>query len=137
LSIPLQAVPDEPTDQNFRQLGERFPIQRGDLGKGAVGQDQLGTAAKELFLQLAAAGVRKIAFGVGSMSFSASSSASKTITHGLGTTPTVVLVTGKTGSFQMLFNADTYGSTTFRAWGYWTPGSTVTTTQEFAWIAIG
>lgn len=41
MTLPLQAVDDQASDQNFRQVGERFPIQGEDIAARAVSPDKL------------------------------------------------------------------------------------------------
>jgi hypothetical protein len=45
VSLNLQAVGDSATDQNLRQIGQRFPIQQRDIAEGAVGSAQIEAGA--------------------------------------------------------------------------------------------
>lgn len=41
MTLPLQAVKDPATDQNFRQTAMQFPIQAANIAKGAVTNEKL------------------------------------------------------------------------------------------------
>jgi len=110
------------------------------LGAGVVGTSQLATAAKELFPQLAVAGVLKINFGSSEVEFAGGSEqAEKTVTHSLGTTPTSVVITGESlvnGAGQAVSEV---GATTFKARIKTVDGTkpAAGTKVKFFWIAAG
>jgi hypothetical protein len=82
------------------------------------------------------AGIR---FGSGTLTWPGGSAFTNatSVTHGLGTTPAAVLVTGSGGA--TLVTANTVGATTFNALGCTIDGSTpaASTTITFYWLAIG
>lgn len=90
-------------------------------------------------LELAVTGTgRKIAFGTVSVAFAASpSSSTATITHGLGTTPAVVLATmrGLGPGVAVYPVTGSVGATTFQVQGEATAAITATVTID--WLAIG
>jgi hypothetical protein len=85
LTLPLQAVSDPASDQNFRTISRQLPLQ----------PQQLSDAAKDLFPQLVTGGAHKINFGTTTVTFPGAENASKNkeVEHGLGTTPAAILVT--------------------------------------------
>jgi hypothetical protein len=87
--LKLPTVEDQRTQQALDAIAAVFPLKAQNLGKGSVGSEELATAAKELFLQLAVAGNRKINFGSVEVEWPGAAIESKTVevTHGLGATP--------------------------------------------------
>lgn len=90
------------------------------------------------FLQLVSAAKRKIAFGKTKIEKAGAEEQGwyANVTHGLGTTPAVVVAIDATGTFQRIVSADQYGATTFRAGVYRSDGAK-SKTAEIAWVAIG
>lgn len=101
------------SDRNFQRLNALVP----DTGGQTVG----------------------IRFGTSSIGFTASTdSADTVISHGLGTTPVVVLVsvhTAPTFATVAALNAHSYGATTFTVNGR--VASAATATVPIVWLAIG
>jgi len=93
----------------------------------------------ESVLQLAVTGTKRVAsFGLGSASFTASNISSQpTITHGLGRTPLVVLITNVNNSQATPIDvrSENLTSTTFQV--VCVAGASITATQVFCWLAIG
>lgn len=86
------------------------------------------------FLQLASAQQLALAFGTGSLTYTASdTSAVQTITHGLGRTPKAVLATST--AFLQYFVVTAPSTTTFQIQGQVKAAGTGTGT--FYWLAIG
>jgi hypothetical protein len=79
----------------YKKLSLVNQILEADLTAGAVGSAKLATGAKELFPQLVTPASRKINFGTAEVEWAGGSIQSKTteVTHGLGATPAVVLLT--------------------------------------------
>lgn len=101
-------------------------------------QDVLTTPGSQLpFLQLTAAGGRKVAFGTVTLTFTASAvSGIATVTHGLGTTPVVAgCLGGQTGVAAVAFAVGNYTSTTFQVQAQ--AFASFTGTVVCPWIAIG
>lgn len=73
MTLPLQAVADPATDQNFRQIAEQFPIQPQNVANA--------------FLGLAVTGKHKVAWGETTVKYTSAAveSTEASITHGLGT----------------------------------------------------
>ncbi len=106
--------------KNFDVLYGMFPLQGNDLAN---------------VLKLAVAGNRKVGFGEGTLTWTASASAAaKEIEHGIGSTPSVVLVTSTNPA--LIFAANTFGSTKFKAEGFSVAGA-ISGTFTFYWLAIG
>jgi hypothetical protein len=125
LTLPLQAVDDQASDQNFRQVGERFPLQAEDIGK----------SAKQLFLQLGSAGNHKVAFGSGEVTFSASTgSVPLEVKHGLGVAPAIAIA-GSGVNGPLYFSTQEFNGTRFKVVGH--NEEAITGTRLFYWIAIG
>lgn len=136
----------EQSQQNFddlaRAVGDAPVVNAGDAAGGALSGTYPNPAlAVGTVLQLAATGTtRKVAFGTASVSYSASNTSSTaTVTHGLGTTPSVVVaIQSNDGDGRIAsVGVSSIGSTTFvlqaRDWA----GSTVTKTSTLYWVAIG
>lgn len=110
----------------------------GDL-TGNLPNPTFSTQGLQKFPQLASAGTKKIAFGNANVVWTASANATTTtVTHGLGTTPTVIVVTpqiqhGFGGTLAMGWN--TAGSTTFAIDATLSVSTSVTI--PCSWIAIG
>lgn len=127
MTLPLQAVKDAATDQNFRKLAEQFPIQPKNLAN-AIGKK---------FLKLVVPGSHSVNFGVSSLTWTAAqSAASKEIAHGLKTTPLYVWPAIKFSSTSSAYaNAGNYGSEKFTLYGFNAPGA-LSATLEVVWLAI-
>lgn len=129
MTLPLQGVEDEATDQNFRQVGERFPIQAEDLGK----------SARQLFVQLATPGARKINFGTATVKWAGSKSETevKEVAHGLGSAAVIALGGAQTTN-TFFVTAEPSGTDKIKLQGY-APGSTppAGTERTVYWIAMG
>jgi hypothetical protein len=91
----------------------------------------------ESVLQLASTGTaRKVNGGTSSFSFTASAtSAVVTITHGLGTTPSLVILTCQNIGTLLSPFYGTFTSTNFPAVAM--AASAITATVPFSWLAIG
>lgn len=123
LPLELGAITDSNVRRAFEQLAQRFPLHAADFANDVLLLAVTGTA-------------RKIAIGTGTVTFTAAVfSAASTITHGLGTTPTVVLGTS-IGNSVIVIDTNTYTSTTFKANGG-SVGGVTTGTFGFVWAAIG
>jgi hypothetical protein len=125
--LKLQAVKDDATDQNFRQLERQFPIQASEVAD----------SVKELFLQLGTIGSRKVNLGTAKLKWSASQQSNTVeIEHGLPATPLLVL--SQLRSFQ-LTNITLYipsrSSTKFSLFGF--SAASLTAEMEVDWLAIG
>jgi hypothetical protein len=97
---------------------------------------KLPAAVSNGLLQLANSGQYKIAFGSTSWTFSSSQTSDlATVNHGLGTTPTAVLITA-TGRNDLTFYSGSYTSTQFQTQAYCIGGA-LNTTMGFIWIAVG
>lgn len=82
-----------------------------------------------------AVGGRKFRAGTASLSWSASTTAGVTVTHGLGETPTVVLLTVHgTPSALVTAHPHTIGATTFAIQGV--HAGVVTETRTVSWLAL-
>ena len=141
--MPLQYVKDPATNQNFEQLDGRFPVRSiandavtaKQIKDGTVGSSELATGAKELFLQLATAASRKVAWGNTTITKTEAQTANKEIEHGLGTTPVIVLATAASRDINVA--TFTFGSTKFTAEIRDITGANITANQEVRWLAIG
>lgn len=89
------------------------------------------------FLQLASAANRKLAFGSVTITFSANTNASTTVTHGLGTTPVIAVMTlaQSPGSSMVTPWVTSLGASTFVAEA--TLSAAATGGVLFYWVAIG
>jgi hypothetical protein len=138
LTQALPSVVRDPRAQdNFDALNGRLGTAEG---KFPVGPSDLSAAAKELFLQLAAAGVRKINFGEAETSHSASETATVEVEHGLGVVPIgfwPVLYTNSAsaGGAVILRTEEGYTSTKVKLLSKATIAGTYKV--KFKWIAIG
>jgi hypothetical protein len=98
----------------------------------SVGIDSLEDG---VLLELADSGTqRRVAFGSHTNDYGASPTGSDTVTHGLGTTPTVVLATAADDA--TLVGTSTYTATDFTAALRVVTGANLTT-RTFSWVAIG
>lgn len=96
-------------------------------------QDSVDALDTRLDAVEAALNGKKVRSGTATVTFStAQTSAATNVAHGLGTTPASVVCTSQ--NVALMITADTYGGTTFRATGYYVPG-TLNSTFTFAWIA--
>jgi hypothetical protein len=95
-------------------------------------------AGRSAWLQLAAAlSTKKVAFGKTKIEQATEENGwYGTITHGLGTTPILVVACDATGTFQRVCSTTEYKSTTFRV-GHWRADGAKSKSAEIAWIAIG
>jgi hypothetical protein len=94
------------------------------------------TPLMQTFIQLASGASRKIAFGTTSLTWTAAAqSAVRTVTHGLGVTPLVVLLTFKTSGVVITPHHQNETTTTFDAFGNAT--AAITATVNLDWLAIG
>lgn len=93
------------------------------------------------FLQLLTAKDLQLAFGTGTVTFTASAnSAPQVVSHGIGRTPQVVfLQTNNNGTFGggICFFVVATSSTTFTAEAFTAANGSVTGTASYYWIAIG
>lgn len=79
---------------------------------------------------------KTIRSGTDTVTFTASqSSATKTITHGLPSTPTAIVMTTGTGTAGITLNYHTVTATTFGVSGFSAPGA-LTGTYPFSWVAF-
>lgn len=84
---------------------------------------------------VAALGNHKVDFGAGEVVFTASAeSALKEVNHGLGVTPSSVMVTGS-GFFAIYFVAGEANNTRFKVRGF-SPGGAFSGNRPFTWLAI-
>jgi hypothetical protein len=106
LSLPLQAVDDQATDQNFRQVGQRFPLQAEDLGK----------SAKELSPQNPTPASRTINRGKAEVEFPGGSPLTKelAVSHGLGTAEVFPAIASSNPAVHVAAVASTSTTITFR-----------------------
>ena len=137
--LPHPPGTEDETGRNLTALAAQFPITTQNITNGTVALGDLATATIQNFLQLASAANVHVAFGSNSVAFTASqTSAVKTVTHGLGTTPTAVLLTanGTGGPTLVVMQAFSIGATTFQMQGSFVSG-TGTATVTVGWLAIG
>jgi hypothetical protein len=124
----LPGVVSGVVQQNFDALNQRLGLLEQIFSLG------------EAFLGLAVLGDRKLAFGTSALTFSGGTTSSlKTVTHGLGTAPAVVIpITFAAGAFGSLvtFNIAAKEETTFSVNGE-TKSATGPGNVTFDWIAIG
>lgn len=125
----------------YKKLELANSIKGSDIVAGTIEASDLGTGAKELFLQLAVAAGRKIAFGTLEVEWPGANPKSKTtkVVHGLGATPLAVILTptfveaaGIT-SGQIIAKSSTEFEAAAGSTG--SPGAGVK--QKLDWIAIG
>lgn len=133
--------------QNFDLLAQRFPLASRDLANNSVTSAKIvpGTivpsdVATGTFLELAVTGTaRKVAYGNNTVTWTAAvGSATRTVTHGLGTTPQAIYLTirGGFGSAAVIAVYDfNIGATTFDVAG--SASAVVSITATFDWMAIG
>lgn len=89
------------------------------------------------FMQLTSAAKRKINFGTSNVTFSSSSvSADLAVAHGLGATPTIVMVSSLGDAPWAIAFAHSYGSTNFTIRARTVDGTTPNGSFPFRWIAI-
>jgi hypothetical protein len=108
-------------------IAQVFPLDNGDIGNGVL--KLLSSTTK-----------RTVAWGSASVTFTASAfSAGTAVTHGLPSTPVVVLALGTEGGSgrTVLLTVRNIGASTFEVTGYNTPGTAITTSTSFYWLAIG
>lgn len=75
--------------------------------------------------------------GTDSVTFTAAvNSAAKTVTHGLGTTPSSVQANGAGGVQGVFYEVSTITATTFDVVGFH-PAGAISATYAFTWAAIG
>lgn len=123
--MKLQAVKDDATDQNFREVKGRFPIQAGDVAG----------SAKELFLNLATSGTFKVDFGVTKVKFSASKfSPNFSVAHDLGTASIFPVAISNNAAVNVALVSATSTEITFAASNWF---GAETTEPSVFWIAIG
>lgn len=122
----------------------RLPVDGTSFENRAAENDELlwqSVPNPGTFLQLAVQASRKVAFGAGgSVVFAAAATSSAVVTHGLTTTPTVVLITltGNTGialTTPCQIYAQTFTATQFTC--FIALGAAATGTLFFNWAAIG
>lgn len=65
----------------------------------------------------------------------AATSATKVVTHGLGSSPAAVTLTSRNVGVEYITTARS--STTFTVQGYTTPGNNISATDTFDWVAVG
>jgi hypothetical protein len=132
-------VGDPAAQLNFDQL-------EGTIDKLAplpVSYANLAADAKNAFLKLAVGADRKIAFGQSNVTWPGAASISNqlTVTHGLGTTPLVVVATMQTNSQGQVIacHAGGYTATTFLLQAEWVGGFQPGAggTIPAAWVAVG
>lgn len=100
----------------------------------------LSAGAKNLFLQLASAGSRKVAFGTWGFAWNTAgiSSDPATVTHGLGTTPSQVFIQLTNDPGQVASTHVTaQDATTFTAKAHTASSVSVGGSIGFYWLAIG
>jgi len=133
----------------FHQINGKVPAEQlnggewpGTLGPGTVGEAEL--EEPNTWLRLATVADRKINFGVATITGTGTSQASDSVTHGLGTTPLVVLATadrtaGSATQGGLLATASGLGATTFtlgiRDVG--NPPENFSDDHDVYWVAIG
>jgi hypothetical protein len=123
LPLPHPVVKDHEVQQNFEAISTAFPLQGKNIANDV--------------LLLASTGTRRsVAFGTGTVTFTASASSdTPTVTHGLGATPTIVLIT-LAQLTSVFVNGGSYTATTFQAQGF-APFGAITGSATFGWVAIG
>lgn len=132
--VPRGRIGDDVADpegvqRNFQALAARFPLQPQDLAEGV--------------LKLAVAGTkRSVAMGNTTLTWGgASPAASASVTHNLGVTPVVVLVSavGTSGGFAVAAYITSLPSTTAASVAAYAQGGTPANgdTAALYWLAIG
>lgn len=111
-----------------------------DVLAGSIGQAFTNdAAAMTLAAKIAALHGLGASRGVGSVAFTGSNtSAGATIAHGLGVVPTAVVCTPR-NAFVVIASqaAGAYDAVHFFPGGFYAPGTAITATVTFDWIAIG
>lgn len=124
----------------YSKLNLANSIKGSDIVSETIEAGDLATNAKELFLQLAVVAGRKVAFGTSTAEFPglSTTTTTKKVTHGVGTTPLVVFVLRKEDG-PLGACTFTYTSTEFsyklQTLDVSMPAAGVK--AEVAWIAIG
>lgn len=95
---------------------------------------RLGSLIRQL---QGALGGKAFVGGNASISFSAASSSSVTVTHGLGTTPTVVMAVASGNSSNVNCAVGAVGATTFTLKAQYLDGVSRTTSEPAYWLAWG
>lgn len=109
MTLPLIQVPDHDIQFNFDEIAKRF----------------LDTGGRAL----------KMRSGTGTISIVANNSGNATVTHGLGSTPSVVVAT--TDQVNWFASNDSFGASTFRVQVREYQAAVVTVTVTYYWLAIG
>jgi hypothetical protein len=110
--------------------------QEASVGAGSELKTLISNSGSSGFLQLAAEAKRKISFGTTKLKFVASKipEGPKAVTHGLGTTPLIVVATSTNNVVTV--SASGYNATQFSLWGgnWFEP---LTGEVSVQWLAIG
>jgi hypothetical protein len=118
--------------------GTGAPTVGSKPGQGVVltAAGGLPTTLANSILQLVSSGQHKIAMGSGALSFSAAATADGVVTHGLGSTPIVVLACANLDGLNLWY-CSAFGATAlqFTVRGVCTSGA-VTATPTYWWLAI-
>ena len=129
--MKLQAVKDAPTDQNFRQVERRFPIQPADVAE----------PTKDLFLQFIEATGLKGKTGEASAAFPGGTTTSGIveIPHGLGSVPVWfdgVTFASEASTIPVEVRLISRSESAVRV-RLFAPSVVAANTIDFLWIAIG
>jgi hypothetical protein len=130
---------DLPLKQLLDKLEQDWtPDARTLLLKKSIDADKLADATVQSFLQLLVAADVSLAYSTNTAVFTAANvSAVKTVTHGLGATPALVLVSSTGGAYNVVYATNNVGGTTFDVQAETASGAVVTYTGTFYWLAIG
>lgn len=143
----------------FDLIAQEFPLHAQDIANDAITADQIaadavgsseiasgavgaGELATGIVLQLNTTGTaRKVAFGTKSVTFpNAKVSTVQSVTHGLASTPVLVLATPTVtsgGRHDTSASVDSVGATTFNLYGVVAEDVNTTDTLSIYWLAIG
>jgi hypothetical protein len=133
LSLPWTFSKDDPAGPEFENrlqdvfdtLGQQFPVSGANLANDVLRLATTGTS-------------RKVAFGTGSVTLTASTVGTSTVTHGLNATPAAVLALPILNAGEFLTSSAVSGSaTSTQVQIQFVAGSVVTITRSFYWLAIG